>query len=147
MNAAVRFCFYVFWYLTEFFLSAVMKLNNRFLELNATPVVVHGVELSKDLTGVTAKMSTDNHKVSVLFDGTTAQIHMTGKYHSRCNISMKFSSVFYSVTRVHNYLHLPFPFLCFATQHECILPGEWCDVTSSSGRGQLSVLYMSTQYW
>lgn len=55
-----------------------MKLNNKLLVLNTTAAVVHGVELNEDQTGVTAKISASNYTVSVLFDGNTAQIHMTG---------------------------------------------------------------------
>ena len=55
-----------------------MKLNNKLLELNATATVYHGVELYKDQTGVTAKISASNHMISVLFDGNMAQIDMTG---------------------------------------------------------------------
>uniref|UniRef100_A0A8D0CQ78 ZP domain-containing protein n=1 Tax=Sander lucioperca TaxID=283035 RepID=A0A8D0CQ78_SANLU len=41
-------------------------------------LVVHGVALSRDKTGVTAKISASNYMVSVLVDGYTALIHMTG---------------------------------------------------------------------
>ncbi|XP_047439432.1 alpha-tectorin-like [Mugil cephalus] len=53
-------------------------LDDTVMTLNATAQLVHGVQLSKDLTGVTAKMSQLNHTVSVFFDGYTAQIHITG---------------------------------------------------------------------
>ncbi|XP_008295171.1 alpha-tectorin-like [Stegastes partitus] len=55
-----------------------VQLNNTVLTLNATAQVVHGVELSRDQTGVTAKISASNYTVSVLFDGDTTLIHMTG---------------------------------------------------------------------
>lgn len=55
------------------------KLNNMVLTLNATAQVVQGVELSRDQAGVTAKISASNYSASVLFDGYTALIHMTGK--------------------------------------------------------------------
>lgn len=55
-----------------------VQLNNKLLALSTTPAVFHGVELFKDQTGVTAKMSASKYTVSVVFDGTTAQIHMTG---------------------------------------------------------------------
>ncbi|XP_054471822.1 alpha-tectorin-like [Anoplopoma fimbria] len=55
-----------------------VKLNDKVLMLNATAQVVHGVELSRDQTGVTAKMSASNYTVSVLFDGYTTLIHTTG---------------------------------------------------------------------
>ncbi|XP_067460350.1 alpha-tectorin-like [Thunnus thynnus] len=54
-------------------------LNNKLLELNGTTAVYHGVGLYKDQTGVTAKISASNYTVSVLFDGNTAQIDMTGR--------------------------------------------------------------------
>ncbi|GAA6219139.1 alpha-tectorin-like [Lates japonicus] len=55
-----------------------VRLNNKVLMLNTTAQVVHGVELTKDQTGVTAKISASNYTVSVLFDGTTTLIHMKG---------------------------------------------------------------------
>ncbi|XP_029315301.1 alpha-tectorin-like [Cottoperca gobio] len=55
-----------------------VQLNDEVLMLNATAQMVHGVELSRDQTGVTAKISASNYMVSVLFDGYTALIHMTG---------------------------------------------------------------------
>ncbi|KAL7384913.1 hypothetical protein ABVT39_011140 [Epinephelus coioides] len=55
-----------------------VRLNDKVLTLNATAQVVHGVELSRGRSGVTAKISASNHMVSVLFDGYTALIHMTG---------------------------------------------------------------------
>uniref|UniRef100_A0A3Q1FLP2 Alpha-tectorin-like n=1 Tax=Acanthochromis polyacanthus TaxID=80966 RepID=A0A3Q1FLP2_9TELE len=55
-----------------------VQLNNTVLTLTATAQVVHGVELSKDRTGVTAQISASNYTVSVHFDGDTALIHMTG---------------------------------------------------------------------
>uniref|UniRef100_A0A3P8T4G9 ZP domain-containing protein n=1 Tax=Amphiprion percula TaxID=161767 RepID=A0A3P8T4G9_AMPPE len=54
-----------------------VQLNNTVLTLTATAQVVHGVELSKDRTGVTAKISASNYTVSVHFDSDTALIHMT----------------------------------------------------------------------
>ncbi|XP_068429168.1 alpha-tectorin-like [Clinocottus analis] len=55
-----------------------VQLDDKVLTLNATAQVVHGVELSRDQTGVTAKISTSNYTVSVHFDGYTTHIHMTG---------------------------------------------------------------------
>ncbi|XP_071338816.1 alpha-tectorin-like isoform X2 [Trachinotus anak] len=55
-----------------------VQLNDTVVMLNATAQVVHGVELSKDQTGVTAKISGSNYTVSVLFDGSIALIHMAG---------------------------------------------------------------------
>ncbi|XP_074514400.1 alpha-tectorin-like [Sebastes fasciatus] len=54
-----------------------VQLNDKVLTLNATAQLIHGVEVSRDQTGVTAKISASNYTVSVLFDGYTALIHMT----------------------------------------------------------------------
>ncbi|KAM9850992.1 alpha-tectorin-like [Aulostomus maculatus] len=72
------------------------QLNNNVLTLNNTATIVHGVQLSKDQTGVTAKISGSNYTVSVVFDGNTAQIHVTGTsgvpVHGLCgNFEGKFS--------------------------------------------------------
>uniref|UniRef100_A0A3B4FGF7 ZP domain-containing protein n=1 Tax=Pundamilia nyererei TaxID=303518 RepID=A0A3B4FGF7_9CICH len=53
-------------------------LGNSILTLNSSPQLVHNVELSKDRTGVTAKVSLSNSTISVFFDGYTAQIHLEG---------------------------------------------------------------------
>lgn len=70
-----------------------VQLNNTVLTLNATAQVFHGVELSKDPTGVTAKISASNYTVFVLFDGDTTLIHMTGPsgapVHGLCGNSNK----------------------------------------------------------
>ena len=58
--------------------SAVMQLKDKDLSLSSTPVKHHGVELSKDQTGVTAKVVHSKFTTSIFFDGYTAQIHMTG---------------------------------------------------------------------
>lgn len=58
-------------------LFVVPKLNETLLTVNTTQVV-HGVELSRDQTGVKAKISASNQTVSVHFDGYTALIHMRG---------------------------------------------------------------------
>uniref|UniRef100_UPI0037E8F125 alpha-tectorin-like n=1 Tax=Semicossyphus pulcher TaxID=241346 RepID=UPI0037E8F125 len=55
-----------------------VKLNGQALTLNATAQMFKGVELSKDQAGVTAKISTATHMVSVFFDGDKTQIQMTG---------------------------------------------------------------------
>ncbi|XP_028260880.1 alpha-tectorin-like [Parambassis ranga] len=49
-------------------------LNGSVLTLNSSAQLVHGVELSKDQTGVTAKVSLSDITTSVFFDGSTAQI-------------------------------------------------------------------------
>ncbi len=58
-----------------------MQLNNTMMTLNATTQLNHGVELSKDQTGVTAKISHLNYMMTVFFDGYTAQIHIKGTEH------------------------------------------------------------------
>ncbi|XP_042283229.1 alpha-tectorin-like [Thunnus maccoyii] len=55
-----------------------VQLNDTKLSLSSTPVEHHGVQLSKDQTGVTAKLVHSNYNTSIFFDGYTAQIHMTG---------------------------------------------------------------------
>ncbi|KAK2863431.1 hypothetical protein Q5P01_002964 [Channa striata] len=54
------------------------RLDDTTLNLNSSTQLVHGVELSKDQTGVTAKVSLSNYTTSVFFDGYTAQISLTG---------------------------------------------------------------------
>ncbi|XP_047241748.1 alpha-tectorin-like [Girardinichthys multiradiatus] len=53
-------------------------VDNSTLTLSSSAQMVHGVELSQDLTGVTAKLSLSNFTVSVFFDGYTVQIHLQG---------------------------------------------------------------------
>ncbi|KAK2863432.1 hypothetical protein Q5P01_002965 [Channa striata] len=55
-----------------------VRLDDTTLNLNSSTQLVHGVELSKDQTGVTAKVSLSNYTTSVFFDGYTAQISLTG---------------------------------------------------------------------
>lgn len=54
-----------------------MQLNDTTLTLNSSVQEVHGVELSKDHTGVTAKVSLTDYNTSVFFDGNTAHIRVT----------------------------------------------------------------------
>uniref|UniRef100_A0A3P9DSG7 Alpha-tectorin-like n=1 Tax=Maylandia zebra TaxID=106582 RepID=A0A3P9DSG7_9CICH len=49
-----------------------VQLDDSTLTLSSSPQLVHGVQLSKDQTGVTADLS--NLNISVFFDGDTAQI-------------------------------------------------------------------------
>ncbi|XP_056284634.1 alpha-tectorin-like [Pseudoliparis swirei] len=58
--------------------SGRVQLGDKVLTLKNTAQVVHGVELSRDQTGVTAKISASYDTVSILFDGYTTIIHMTG---------------------------------------------------------------------
>lgn len=55
-----------------------VQLDNKALALNTTAKVIHGVELSKDQTGVTAAISASGYTASVHFNGYTAQIRITG---------------------------------------------------------------------
>ncbi|XP_067381086.1 alpha-tectorin-like [Channa argus] len=55
-----------------------VQLDDTTLTLNSSTQLVHGVELSKDQTGVTVKVSLSNYTTSVFFDGYTAQISLTG---------------------------------------------------------------------
>lgn len=78
-----------------------MKLDNKALALNTTAKVIHGVELSKDQTGVTAAISASGYTASVHFNGYTAQIRITGMNRTKryfiyykCIIQMYQSSIF-----------------------------------------------------
>uniref|UniRef100_A0A3P9DI84 Alpha-tectorin-like n=1 Tax=Maylandia zebra TaxID=106582 RepID=A0A3P9DI84_9CICH len=53
-----------------------VQLDDSTLTLSSSPQLVHGVQLSKDQTGVTAELS--NLNISVFFDGYTAQILLEG---------------------------------------------------------------------
>ncbi|XP_053190757.1 uncharacterized protein LOC128374513 [Scomber japonicus] len=50
-------------------------LKGQELTLSSKPVTHHGVELTKDQTGVTAKLMKSKQGTSVFFDGYTAQIY------------------------------------------------------------------------
>ncbi|XP_040913273.1 uncharacterized protein LOC121194439 [Toxotes jaculatrix] len=62
--------------------SGRVQLNNALLRLDSSPLLLHGVALSKDQTGVTAFIPFPGFNMSVFFDGNTAQIHMTGSLFS-----------------------------------------------------------------
>ncbi|XP_035984818.1 uncharacterized protein LOC110367112 isoform X3 [Fundulus heteroclitus] len=53
-------------------------LDDSPLTLNSSVQTVGGVKLSKDQTGVTAKVSLSNFTASVFFDGSSALIHLEG---------------------------------------------------------------------
>uniref|UniRef100_A0A3P8QIZ5 Sperm plasma glycoprotein 120 n=1 Tax=Astatotilapia calliptera TaxID=8154 RepID=A0A3P8QIZ5_ASTCA len=53
-----------------------VQLDDSTLTLSSSPQLVHGVQLSKDQTGVTAELT--NLNISVFFDGNTAQILLEG---------------------------------------------------------------------
>ncbi|XP_053190748.1 uncharacterized protein LOC128374504 [Scomber japonicus] len=52
-----------------------VTLKGQELTLSSKPVTHHGVELTKDQTGVTAKLMKSKQGTSVFFDGYTAQIY------------------------------------------------------------------------
>ncbi|XP_053185065.1 alpha-tectorin-like [Scomber japonicus] len=52
-----------------------VTLKGKELTLSSTPVTHHDVELTKDQTGVTAKLLKSKYGTSVFFDGYTAQIY------------------------------------------------------------------------
>ncbi|XP_024655734.2 alpha-tectorin [Maylandia zebra] len=54
-----------------------VQLDDSTLTLSSSPQLVHGVQLSKDQTGVTAELTKLN--ISVFFDGNTAQILLEGQ--------------------------------------------------------------------
>lgn len=54
------------------------QLDDSALTLNSSVLMVDGVKLSKDQTGVTAEVSLPNFTASVFFDGSTAHIHLEG---------------------------------------------------------------------
>ncbi|CAG5986522.1 unnamed protein product [Menidia menidia] len=54
-----------------------MQADGEMLALSGGTQTLHGVEISRDRTGVAAKMAAANHSVTVLFDGLTSAIHIT----------------------------------------------------------------------
>lgn len=54
-----------------------VQLNDTTLTLNSSVQEVHGVELSKDHTGVTARVALTDYNTSVHFDGNTAHISVS----------------------------------------------------------------------
>ncbi|XP_026225035.1 uncharacterized protein LOC113168243 [Anabas testudineus] len=58
--------------------GGVVKLDDSVLTLNSSAQLVHGVELSKNQSGVTANISLPNYTTLVFFDGYTAQITLKG---------------------------------------------------------------------
>ncbi|XP_029987151.1 uromodulin-like [Sphaeramia orbicularis] len=56
-----------------------VQMNKSTLSIHSSAQMFHQVEFSKDQTGVTANLLTStSHKVSVFFDGYTAQIYVEG---------------------------------------------------------------------
>ncbi|KAE8277343.1 hypothetical protein D5F01_LYC24748 [Larimichthys crocea] len=66
-----------------------VQLNDTTLTLNSSVQEVHGVELSKDHTGVTAKVSLTDYNTSVFFDGNTAHIRVTKSLQGLCGNSSR----------------------------------------------------------
>ncbi|KAM9710541.1 uncharacterized protein ACNS7B_024384 [Menidia menidia] len=58
--------------------GGVVEADGETLALSGGTQTLHGVEISRDRTGVTAKMAAANHSVTVLFNGLTSVIHITG---------------------------------------------------------------------
>ncbi|XP_071378989.1 uncharacterized protein [Centroberyx affinis] len=67
-----------------------VRVDSEVQTLSDTPKTVHGVELSKDGTGVTAKIPYSGQIIPVFFDGYTVQIDMTDykgpRVHGACGI-------------------------------------------------------------
>lgn len=61
-------------------------MNKTVLTLNSPVQQFKDISLSKDKNGLTATSSFSGLKMSVLFDGYTAQIHMRGKNKQGSNI-------------------------------------------------------------
>lgn len=59
--------------------TLAIKVNDEFLTVGAKPQIFHSVQLTKGPTGVTAKFEASNYTASVVFDGYTAIIQLTGK--------------------------------------------------------------------
>ncbi|XP_031149001.1 alpha-tectorin-like [Sander lucioperca] len=55
-----------------------VQLNDSTLSLNSSSQTPHGVEISKEVNGVTVRVSLSNFLTSIFFDGTTAQIYVKG---------------------------------------------------------------------
>ncbi|XP_049920421.1 pancreatic secretory granule membrane major glycoprotein GP2-like [Epinephelus moara] len=55
-----------------------VQAGDTTLSLSSTPQTENSVELSKDENTVTAKVTLSAHTITVIFDGTTAHIHMIG---------------------------------------------------------------------
>ncbi|XP_047193691.1 alpha-tectorin-like [Scophthalmus maximus] len=55
-----------------------LQVDDAPLSLGSLPLSLHGVDVSKNQTGVTATFLLSNYTTSVFFDGSTAQIHKTG---------------------------------------------------------------------
>ncbi|KAL7399009.1 hypothetical protein ABVT39_018493 [Epinephelus coioides] len=55
-----------------------VQAGDTTLSLSSTPQTENSVELSKDENTVTAKVTLSTHTITVIFDGTTAHIHMIG---------------------------------------------------------------------
>ncbi|KAI9515502.1 hypothetical protein NQZ68_025006 [Dissostichus eleginoides] len=58
--------------------GGIVQQDGTTLTLSSTQKTVQGVKLSKDVDGVTAKVPIGNNVTTIVFDGTTAQILLTG---------------------------------------------------------------------
>ncbi|XP_055370321.1 zonadhesin-like isoform X2 [Betta splendens] len=78
--------------------GGTVQVNGAPLALNSS-ALVGGVELFKDQSGVTARLSLSNYTVSVFFNGYTAQIHTAGPAGSPLSGLCRNSSVSLSEVR------------------------------------------------
>ncbi|XP_017295460.1 uncharacterized protein LOC108250204 [Kryptolebias marmoratus] len=58
--------------------GGIVLVEDTPLNLNSSAQVVHGLQLSKDQTGVTAMLQIDDLKITIFFDGYTGQILVEG---------------------------------------------------------------------
>ncbi|XP_061917948.1 alpha-tectorin-like [Entelurus aequoreus] len=108
-----------------------VEINDISQALDTTVTVVHGVELTKDQSGVTAKISQSNYTVTVFFDGNTVQIHLKGESAAAVHGLCGNSSVDLSEERVSEH-----SIAGCETQHEeakdgtinCNASTEWCQL-------------------
>ncbi|XP_054642279.1 uncharacterized protein LOC129187269 [Dunckerocampus dactyliophorus] len=108
-----------------------VEINDRLQALDTTATTVHGVELSKDQSGVTAKLSQSNYTLTVFFDGNMVQIHLKGDNEAAVHGLCGNSSVDFSKERVSEH-----SITGCETQHkdgensmmDCNSTTEWCQL-------------------
>uniref|UniRef100_A0A8C2XTA5 ZP domain-containing protein n=1 Tax=Cyclopterus lumpus TaxID=8103 RepID=A0A8C2XTA5_CYCLU len=89
-----------------------VQLDDKVLTLNARAQLVHGIELSRDQTGVTAKISVSNYTASILFDGYTTLIHVTG---TQTYKPKDFDKIVVPIISLSSFSY----FLCYLLSHSC----------------------------
>lgn len=112
-----------------------VKVNDEFLTVGAKPKIVHSVELTKGPTGVTAKFEASNYTASVVFDGYTAIIQLTGSSEVRVQGLCGDSNSTVNQQRLSEYSETG----C-ETQHEddvdsnisCNNTAKWCNLLQES---------------